>query len=156
MRGRKPVPTATKQLRGNPGKRALNDREAQPRRVLPRAPQHLDPEAKARWRSLARELYDAGLLTALDRDALAIYCQVWARWVRAEQMLTKTSDVIKTTNGNLIQNPYLGVANRAIEQLHRMEAEFGMTPSSRARIRVDKPEKEDEFSQFLKGKVVNE
>ena len=35
MRGRKPVPTALKKLRGNPGKRPLNDAEPKPDVVVP-------------------------------------------------------------------------------------------------------------------------
>lgn len=34
----------------------------------------------------------------------------------------------------MYQNPWLAVANRAWEQLRKVEAEFGMTPSSRSRV----------------------
>ncbi len=47
-----------------------------------------------------------------------------------------------TKHGNVIQNPYLGVANRAWDQVRQMSIEFGLTPSSRSRIKVGKPKEE--------------
>ncbi len=135
MRGRKPVPTAMKLLRGNPGKRPLNQREPKPPVTIPRCPQHLDAEARREWRRVSRELYDMGVLSLVDRPALAIYCQAWSRWVRAEKLMHKSGEVLKAKgSGALYQNPYLAVANKAMEQMARFLAEFGMTPVSRTRV----------------------
>lgn len=145
---RKPLPSAIKELRGNPGKRPINKLEPSPRRALPRCPAHLDDEARRAWRRLSRDLYDAGVLTAVDRDLLAAYCQAFSRWVNAELKVRATGEVIKTTNGNLIQNPYLGIANRAIDQMARLAGEFGLTPSSRAHLKVE-PAKERSLADIL-------
>lgn len=48
QRGRKPIPTAIKELEGNPGKRALNKKEPKPKRKAPKCPMWLDIEAKKR------------------------------------------------------------------------------------------------------------
>ena len=42
--------------------------------------------------------------------------------------------MIKTTNGNPIQNPLVGIANKAAAAMVRYAAEFGMTPSARSRV----------------------
>ena len=42
--------------------------------------------------------------------------------------------MIKTTNGNAVQNPLVGTANRAMHEMMRYATEFGMTPSSRTRL----------------------
>ena len=42
--------------------------------------------------------------------------------------------MIKTSNGNAIQNPLVGTANKAASDMMRYAAEFGMTPSARTRI----------------------
>ncbi len=55
MQGRKPKPTAIKMLEGNPGKRALNHAEPRPKVVMPRAPEHLSDEEKAKWKAVVRE-----------------------------------------------------------------------------------------------------
>ena len=48
-RGRKPTPTAIKELEGNPGKRALNEREPKPQKKAPACPKWLEEEAKKEW-----------------------------------------------------------------------------------------------------------
>ena len=47
-RGRKPTPTAIKELEGNPGKRPLNAKEPKPVKKAPSCPKWLEPEAKKR------------------------------------------------------------------------------------------------------------
>lgn len=42
--------------------------------------------------------------------------------------------IIKTKSGNLIQNPLVGAANKAMADTVRYAAEFGMTPSARTRV----------------------
>ena len=152
MRGRKPVPTVLKVLRGNPGKRRLNDREPMPGGAKPRCPSHLNGAARQEWHWLARRLHEIGLLTAIDRDMLAAYCECKALRDEALAVVAKSNLLIKNVQGNLVPNPLLGIANRALAQMARIASEFGMTPGSRTRIRIEKPEAEDELSAFLKRK----
>lgn len=49
-RGRKPKPTAMKELEGNPGKHPLNTSEPKPNKKAPACPKWLEPEAKKEWR----------------------------------------------------------------------------------------------------------
>ena len=148
-RGPAPQPTALRKLHGNPGKRPLPKNEPQPRRAIPPCPRHLSKKAKAEWRRVSRELYDLGLLSNVDRAALAAYCTAWARWVEAEEIVQQKGMVIKTTNGNFIQNPFLSIANRAMDDMRRLMVEFGMTPASRTRVQVQKETTVDEFTAFL-------
>ena len=48
--------------------------------------------------------------------------------------------MIKTSNGNAIQNPLVGTANKAAADMMRYAAEFGMTPSARSRLAALPPE----------------
>ena len=149
MRGRKPLPTAIKKLRGNPGRRPLNDAEPRFAHAVPRCPRHLSGDAKAEWRRVTVQLRTQGLITLIDRAALAAYCQAYGRWVQAEEALSKSSLLIKTTNGNVIPNPYLHIANRAMDDMRRFMIEFGMTPSSRSRIKVGTPADEPTLAEQL-------
>ncbi len=143
MRGRKPQPTALKLLRGNPGKRKLSTDEPTPAVTpSPRAPSWLDREAKKEWRRLAPVLGNLGVLTETDADALAAYCVSWATWKSATQKIREFGMVIKhPTAGKLpVVSPYVKIANHAQTQMRGLLLEFGMTPSSRARIHVTPPE----------------
>jgi P27 family predicted phage terminase small subunit len=149
MQGRKPKPTAVKMLAGNPGTRAINHAEPRPRVVLPRPLEHLSDEEKSKWKALVKELHPLGLVTTIDKDSLAMYCVIYVRWMKAERMVREKGEIIKTAAGNIIQNPYLSIANRALDQLNKLGAEFGMTPSSRSRVKVESFDAEQELERML-------
>lgn len=140
MSGCKPKPTALKLLQCNPGKRRLNCNEPQAPTDVPHCPRHLTAEAKAEWRRIAPVLASMRVLRADDRAALAAYCQHWARWVQAEQAIAEMGGalIVKTPSGCPIQNSYVGIANTAMDAMRKFLSEFGLTPSSRSRIVVDR------------------
>jgi P27 family predicted phage terminase small subunit len=144
MRGRKPKPTYLKLVTGNPGKRAINRNEPQPRRQLVRAPDELSDDAKVEWKRIAPELYRMGLLTVADRATFAAYCEEWGVFIVAQRALAKMAELdpmsgalmIKTEGGTPIQNPLVGTAHRARRAMVAYAAEFGMTPSARSRLQT--------------------
>ena len=153
MRGRKPKPTVLKVLDGNPGKRAINDHEPIPAIGDPDCPEWLDAEAKAEWARITPELREMGLLSRADRPALAAYCTAWSRWVEAESHVKKYGTIVKSPEkGFPMKSPYLCVADQAMETMRKLMVEFGLTPSSRSRIRVPGGGAEqDEFDRFLEA-----
>ena len=142
MASPRPLPTAIKRLRGKPGHHPLNEREPQPEIGVPSCPRWLEGEARAEWRRMGKLLANVGVMTHVDRAIFAVYCQTYGRWVEMEKKLRNTGGpVVETDKGNMIQNPHLSVANRAMEQMLKAAIEFGMTPSSRNRIKVgEKPD----------------
>lgn len=155
MQGRRPKPTAIKDLAGNPGKRPLNNQEPKPGKLTrtPPVPGHIRGVARQEWRRMAKTLNQLGLLTEIDLPALEMYCQMYGRWVEAEERVRDMGMIVKTNNGNPIQNPYLAVANRAAKDMKSMLVEFGMTPSSRSRVQVDTgPDEVDEYEQFVNAR----
>jgi P27 family predicted phage terminase small subunit len=134
MRGRKPKPTHLKLLDGNPSKRAINQGEPQPKLRPPTCPSHLCPPAKAEWKRLVGQLTVLRLLTELDRAALAAYCQAYGRWVEAERKLQETPMLLKLPSGYVQQNPWLTIANKQLELMHKFLSEFGLSPVSRSRV----------------------
>ncbi len=149
--GRKRLPTELKLVQGTYREREANKREAKPQRARPTPPAHLGEVAKTEWKRMADELFSLGLLTRIDRAALAAYCKAYERWVQAEQALARMAErdlltgglMIKTTNGNAIQNPLVGTANRAMLDVVKFASEFGMTPAARSRIEAGNPGADD-------------
>jgi len=139
MRGRKPTPTALKIRHGNPGKRPINGAEPRPPSSQPSCPAHLSPTAKTEWKRLAGMLNRTGLLTQIDRAALAAYCQAYGRWVEAERKLQETPTLLKTPSGYVQPSPWLAIANKQLELMAKFMAELGLTPTSRARLAVVVP-----------------
>jgi P27 family predicted phage terminase small subunit len=60
--------------------------------------------------------------------------------------------MVKSPNGFPMQSPYVAVANKQADIMVRVAAEFGMTPSSRTRIRVGDKAPEDPFEAYLQGR----
>ena len=44
--------------------------------------------------------------------------------------------VLQTANGNLTQNPLVGIASRAMNDAIKFATDLGMTPSSRSRVQA--------------------
>lgn len=149
MRGRKPKPTRLKLIEGNPGKRRLNPHEPLATAKIPTCPAHLCPTAKAEWKRLAAELHRLGILTDMDRAALAAYCQAYGRWVEAERRLKETPLLIKLPSGYIQQSPWLAIANKQLELMHRYLAEFGLSPTSRTRVEARVPKQQSKFAGLL-------
>jgi len=80
-----------------------------------------------------------GVLTRIDGNALSRYCRLWARWRKAEAFIDQRGDMypLKDESGKVRcfqQWPQVAIAGKLALQLTRLEQEFGMTPSARARI----------------------
>lgn len=154
MRGRKPQPTALKVVKGNPGKRALPKDEPSPEPAVPDPPAHLSDDALAEWKRVAVQLYRLGILADIDMAVLAAYCQSYGRWVQAERALSRVMERLEnldaedrpegdgllrvSAKGNVVQQPLIGIANKAAADMVRYATEFGMGPASRSRVKAMK------------------
>jgi len=115
----------------------------------PRPPAFLTDSAAEVWRDLGKLLREAGLFTVVDRYALAMFCAVAGRWIEAERKLQDTGPVLVAESGNLYQNPWLCIANRAWGQMRQMLSEFGLTPAERSRLKVTMAEDEPSLAEML-------
>ena len=156
-RGRKPKPTAMKELEGNPGKHPLNTSEPKPNKKAPACPKWLEPEAKKEWRRLAKQMEAIGILTEVDMAAFAGYCQAYARWKEAEEFITQHGTIVKTPSGYWQQVPQVSIAQTNLKIMLKFCEQFGLTPSARSRMVGEENgvEKEtDEMELLLRGRQV--
>ena len=142
-RGPAPKPTRLRIIEGNPSKRPLNRNEPKPEPSRPSCPRWLNVEAKKEWARIVPELSLLGLLTNVDRLTLAGYCQAYARWRQAEEAIEKYGMIGKTEGGYVQQLPYVSIAQKSLQLMKNLAAEFGLTPSARTRISVEKPTSDD-------------
>jgi len=170
QRGPKPLPSNVHQLRGNASKKPLAKLldELQPEVELPDFPSWLYPEAKKEWKRIGVELVKYGLVSKLDRAALVLYVQAWARMVWAEQQLgraVKAADkarseaeekgieykggdgyMVTTVNGNLVYSHHYVIATKAAQQVKWYLDLFGLSPSSRSRVTTSDNFQQDMFA----------
>lgn len=156
-RGPKPQPTQLRLLAGGRA-RPSAENEPQPARPveIPEPPVYLGTGyALEEWNRVIEDLYATGVYANVDQTMLAAYCMSFQRWVQAELDLEKMAKadptthgaMIKTTNGNAIQNPLVGVASTARRDMQRLAAEFGLTPSSRTQIDSGKGRDDDPIAR---------
>jgi phage terminase small subunit len=162
-------------MRGNASKKSLAELQDEVQLLVetPDCPKHLWPEARREWRRIGPELEAAGLIAKIDRAALALYCQSWARMVWHEECLTRDiaranakriafeeveaaaagvagdrgesymvkewaggdGFMIPTPNGSFMYSPHWVAASKAADQVDKFLQSFGMSPSSRSRVR---------------------
>src|SRR5208283_5732863 len=136
-------PSALQILRGNPGRRPLNDREpdVQPLAELPPPSRLLRrrPIAKTLYYLKGRQLLEAKVLTALDLEAL----ERWAHW---QEVLIRSSKKLDfETIGSSGAANLLNAMSMASKAIRGLEQDFGMAPAPRARLRITNPRQKSLF-----------
>jgi len=157
MKGRKPKPAGMKLIEGNPGKKRIRREPAPPESGVPSPPPQLDAYGVEEWCRVADGLHAMGVLTGIDQQTLAAYCGAYSRWRHAEEELNKikaekselNAMILQTVSGNYIQQPLIGIANKAAHDMMRYAAEFGLTPSARARLAIEPSHKADKFDGLI-------
>lgn len=139
MDGRKPVPTEIKKLRGNPGKRRLprEGEEAQPEMYdeLPPPPEWLGKYGVNEWNRVGPVLQKQRLLTEADLLAFTTYCLNVHVLVESAIDIEDNGMTVTGARGE-VRNPALSAFTAATSAIRAFCAEFGMTPSSRGRIKL--------------------
>ena len=87
----------------------------------------MSKEAKKEFRRLAKQLLEVGLMTNIDVNSLAFYCDAYSDY-------------------QVVEDPR--ASKRLFDQMSKIASDFGFTPYSRARLAM--PKKKKELSQFEK------
>ena len=155
-RGPRPKPLNLILLNGNAGHHTLPENPVNPTPVLPKPPAHLDQIAKKEWKRVAPELFKLGVLSLVDLAALEGYCENYAIWVRMKKEIIAQGGYAAYITGKNSQTiPELAAMKSAFAMLKTFAAEFGMTPSSRGRMNVERPKDSiDPLDEYLRGGAV--
>jgi P27 family predicted phage terminase small subunit len=145
LRGPKPTPTAILKRRGSTIANR-NPKEPKPPKGIPECPKALVGEARKEWDRITHELTLLNVITTVDGASLACYCQSWADYLEAIVRLKKDGKVITSPTGQIKLNPWNHVANKARDAVLKFSAQFGLTPSSRARVETIEPPQDNTAS----------
>jgi P27 family predicted phage terminase small subunit len=143
-RGPAPEPRELKLVKGTYRKdRDMNCPEPEPR--LPDPPDWLPEGAKEEWLKTGAELFELGLISDLDIAAFAGYCLAFDEVQQTTAIIEQEGRTFRTDKGYVGQHPAVAQRNKALLNLHKFGALFGLSPSARTRIEV--PSKDNPFSK---------
>lgn len=124
-------------MRGRPPKSLQFQRDNTPSPIAgkPKCPKELGDIAKTKWRACIKLLDDAGLLTRLDGDLLAMYCEAFERRQKSLELLGDNY-ILQGPKGEYM-NPMLHVANKALDQMAKMVKQLGLDKVSAKKLGVE-------------------
>lgn len=137
-----------KQLKGSSHHRPLPGVEPKfPTLSVMSCPNFLNEKGKGEWRRLMSSMAP-GLLVSCDRAVLSALSENWARWRQCEEHIEKYGMTI-TINGqhgysSEIVSPWVGASMGYQDKMLKCLKEMGMTPASRASVRLMQPPKKVE------------
>lgn len=108
---------------------------------VPSTPEWLSDEAKAEWKRVLPRLVEDGVVTKADLSGVEALCIAAGRVRELEKQIQATGDV------KLIRAQHVAMATAT-----RMAAEFGLTPSSRARVGVGGADDDDDDNPLTIGR----
>ena len=163
MRGRKKKPTELKKLTGEHRAHRLNDSEPEySDDSILEPPDILNKRASEHWVEVVTQLANVGVMKMPDRDSMLNYCVMYDRFVQLEMDIQEEGMTVDKCgvdgDGNTIVldtkiNPKMAESRLIVQQLRPIQVEFGLTPSSRAKLEVPKDPPKDKMKDFMdKGK----
>lgn len=138
-RGAKPVPRNIRILQGNPHHKPIDPDIPDPPLIkagpLPDPPEILTEPARKHWVTFAAQLRDMRVLTEPDYPSLCMLCESYANYWEAMRLVRKHGITSVSNTGRLIQSEHLNAAHKSLDKCMKIMTEFGLTPSSRMRVR---------------------
>ena len=134
----KRLPTEIKRQRGTLRDDRTNPNEPQSPLAIPPVPSWLSEEGQKSFVELSTLLHDMSVLTQADEVSLTLLCDAYGDYKQAKEVINKlgpTQDVTsREGHTKSIQRPEVLIANQAFTRVFQLLKEFGLTPSSRAKV----------------------
>jgi P27 family predicted phage terminase small subunit len=157
VKGRKPLSNAVKEASGafakDPQRR--NADEPKPKLGRPKIPEAVesDPAAKSRWHWVCDQLESMNLLAETDQGLIAGYCLDYSMMLSLWESIKGGQVSDMNAKGGITTKPEANQFHKFADRCLKREAELGLTPSARSRLRAPQSEKEDEFDIWLKRRT---
>jgi len=134
----KRLPTELKKQRGTLRKDRLNENEPKLPSVIPPIPTWLSEDGQKAFSELSNLLHDMSVLTQADELALTLLCDAYSEYKNAKQIVNELGATVEIMsregNSKPTIRPEVQIANQAFVRVFQLLKEFGLTPSSRAKV----------------------
>lgn len=134
----KRLPTELKKQRGTLRKDRMNDNEPKLPSIIPPIPTWLSEDGQKAFSELSTLLHDMSVLTQADELALTLLCDAYSEYKRAKEVVNELGATMEVTsregNSKSVIRPEVQIANQSFVRVFQLLKEFGLTPSSRAKV----------------------
>jgi|TARA_R100000479_G_scaffold163617_1_gene102205 P27 family predicted phage terminase small subunit len=134
----KRLPTEIKKQRGTLRKDRMNDNEPKLPSVIPPIPTWLSEDGQKAFSELSTLLHDMSVLTQADELALTLLCDAYSEYKKAKEVVNELGSTMEVTsregNTKSVIRPEVQIANQSFVRVFQLLKEFGLTPSSRAKV----------------------
>ncbi len=134
----KRLPTELKKQRGTLRKDRLNESEPKLPSVIPPIPTWLSEDGQKAFSELSNLLHDMSVLTQADELALTLLCDAYSEYKNAKEIVNQLGATVEIMsregNSKPTIRPEVQIANQAFVRVFQLLKEFGLTPSSRAKV----------------------
>tara|TARA_R100001440_G_scaffold48017_1_gene67902 strand:- start:1427 stop:1900 length:474 start_codon:yes stop_codon:yes gene_type:complete len=134
----KRLPTEIKKQRGTLRKDRLNPVEPNLPCSIPPIPTWLSEDGQKAFSELSNLLHDMSVLTQADELALTLLCDAYSEYKKAKEVVNSLGSTMEVTsregNTKSVIRPEVQIANQSFVRVFQLLKEFGLTPSSRAKV----------------------
>lgn len=107
-----------------------------------------DEVAMQKFNQIVEELNASEVISNVDVDLLAVYCDCWSKYVQATKML-HIQELIELQENKLgaltkVTNPYIKVQNIYSDKMMKISSLFGLSPADRSKIAHLNPSSKEE------------
>lgn len=99
------------------------------------------------WNEVVEELAAVGIGSRVEAAALTCYCEAVADFVMACDEIDRLGMVTQTERG-YTRNPACLIKNASMQMIAKFAGEFGLTPSSRAKVQGPPKKEANEYEGF--------
>jgi P27 family predicted phage terminase small subunit len=124
----------------------------------PKFPKHLSPVAKQEFKCCVQLLEERGTVTPADKVILAVYSEVYARWIQAKReigdsLMLETTLLDSHGVARVVRriNPLLKTVETCESKMVALAAKLGLTPIDREKSKPTQPH--EDSSQPLPGTI---
>ena len=128
-----------------------------PLAVIPEPPAWMNPVARRKFEEVVGYLVDLRALTAGEVALVEQFAVCYARWAESEEALSNGDPGWRTVisrggaAGSSVPTPMMLQSQRSIEQLRKLSAALGLSPTERSRLPAARVNAEDdEMDQLLR------
>lgn len=146
MGRRGPVPSPRAKIRILNG---IEEQHSTP--SLPSCPGWVSEAGQAEWSQVILDL--GGLVTEIDRNTLAVYCQTLADYKENIQILLGEGWLVESRyDRGPVKNPRSQIIRELRESLLAYAKELGLTPNARSKVKSVEESKVDPLGAFASAK----